>query len=610
MRVGTNKRSASEKAVKEVMSRTVKQKHVGSPAFDLNDPVQRLMYTIGSGFFGENKFYDSLQPKDAQGHRTAKGKRSSYKGKMVVNTSNVKNRFGFNESAQGLIQTMREIAQDPERFEDLFILARWAREDLNLRQTPLMALVIAARVESELGRGSGLVRKYAPLILRRADEPKRAFAAYRHLFMEGKDGMRKGTLPKQFARGLIDSLRQFNEYQILKYDSKRESPTFKELALLLARYEGRGKGQARRSNMRPFSSAMAKYLIEGTVDEKALPKVAAREKLFKLKTWGPRAQKYAKDGDVTWENLISQFGSSTGTWEWLIENRQLPYMATLRNLRNFEQVGISEDAWDRVYNMLTADVNHRQMPFRFLAARNEVQNQTAMSAVDVALDKSVQNVPGLSGKTFIMVDVSGSMDQAVSKRSKMTCKDVGLAMAAIVAKRCGRNAVIGLFGSNYKKITFSEADSVMRIVQNMQNQQHDVGWSTNAYLALKWLLGERDAQIMTPRSKPLKVDRVVVVSDMNCYNTGGYGYGRSDSLPALLTKYRKTVNPKAFYYSLNISGGDQAQMDPQDDRTLLMSGWSEKVFQLLEQFEEPVDSSVSIPTIDALRRKFSYTNVS
>lgn len=178
----------------------------------------------------------------------------------------------MNESAQELIQTMREIAEDDERFEDLLVLARWAREDLNLRQTPVMALVIAARVESEKQRGSGLVRKYAPLILRRADEPKRAFAAYRHLFLEGKDGRRHGTLPKQFARGLIAALQQFNEYQILKYDSQREAPTFKDLATLLSRYEGRGSQRAGRTNTRPFSKPMAKYLIEGEVDPKALPR--------------------------------------------------------------------------------------------------------------------------------------------------------------------------------------------------------------------------------------------------------------------------------------------------------------------------------------------------
>ena len=74
MRVGTTKGSKVKKAVKKTMASTVKHKHVGSPAFDVNDPVQRLMFTIGSGFFGEDKFYDSLQSKDWQGHHTSKAR--------------------------------------------------------------------------------------------------------------------------------------------------------------------------------------------------------------------------------------------------------------------------------------------------------------------------------------------------------------------------------------------------------------------------------------------------------------------------------------------------------------------------------------------------------
>jgi len=597
MRVGTGKRSVTDRAVREALSRATEQRYVGGPAFDLADPVQRLIFTIGSGFFGEDKFYDSLQPTDVQGHRTAKASLSTYKGETLVHPENIKDRFGFNESARDLVRTMREIAEE-KNFEDLLILARWAREDLNLRQTPIMALVISARAEFELGRGSGLIRKYTPLILRRADEPKRAFAAYRHLFMEGADGRRKGSFPKQFARGLIESLQQFNEYQILKYDSSREAPTFKDLAIFLSRYEGRGKGRPRRSNMRPFSHAMAKYLIDGEINAKALPKVAARAKLFKLKTWCPTAKKLALEGDVTWENLISHFGSTKATWGWLIQNRKLPYMAMLRNLRNLEKVGLSDSDWERVYSYLTSDVNHRQMPFRFLSARKEVSHQTARSAIDIALDKSVQNIPDLGGKTFIMVDASGSMDALVSKRSTISCKEVGMAMAAVLAKRVGRRARLGVFGTRFQLVSFSEANSVMAIVNQLKDAGIQVGHATHAHLGLVWALGKYTG------FNAEEFDRVIIVSDMNCYSENFLRNGTD--LVSLLAEYRHTVNPDVFFYSLNISGGNQSQMDPKNDRTLLMSGWSEKVFHLIAQFENPG----TLPTIDALRDRFSYSTAS
>jgi hypothetical protein len=612
MRVGTRKVSKAKKAVKQTMARTVKQKHVGSPAFDVTDPVQRLMFTIGSGFFGEDKFYDSLQPKDWQGHHTSKGKMR--KGVFVAD--NVKNELGFNETAQDLASTLREVAES-ERFEDLLVIARWAREDLNLRQTPVMALALAARVESEMGRGSGLIRKYAPFILKRADEPKRLFAAYRHMFMEGKDGMRKGTFPHQLARGLILALQRFNEYQLLKYDNQNESPTFKDLAIFLSKYEGRGKGRSDRKNMRPFSDAMWNYLVKGEVDAEALPKVAARQKLFKRAKFDATAKKLAKEADVTWENLVSQFGGKKAVWEWLVKTGQVPFMALVRNLANMEKADISEDAWDAVYEKLTETQKHRVLPFRFIAARDKVSGQHAMSAVDVALDNAVKNVPDLPGKTFIMVDASASMDTALSGKSVMTYKQAGYAMAAILAKRLGRRAVVGAFGGQFERVKFSAADSTMAIIGKLQSAGRHVGHATNAWLSLAWLLGRAPSEyvIGDNPNRQTKVDRIVIVSDMNCYNSGG-GYGWSNrgesNVPALLTSYRHEVNKDAFYYSVNMGGGGQAKMDPQDDQTLLLSGFSEKIFSLFAQFEEAGGVKTNqetgereMPTIQELRDRFA-----
>jgi hypothetical protein len=631
MRVGTKKVSKAKKAVKSTMARTVKHKHVGSPAFDVNDPVQRLMFTIGSGFFGEDKFYDSLQAKDWQGHHTSKARTTKRSGRSVVVADNVKDALGFNETAQDLVSTLREIAES-ERFEDLLVLARWAREDLNLRQTPVMALALAARVESELGRGSGLIRKYAPYILRRADEPGRLFAAYRHMFMEGKDGMRKGTFPHQLARGMIKALQRFNEYQLLKYDNQNETPTFKDLALFLAKYEGRGKGRSDRKNMRPFSDAMWNYFVKGEVDADALPKVAARQKLFKRAKFDATAKKLAKEADITWENLVSQFGGTKAVWEWLVTTGQVPYMALVRNLANMEKADISKKAWNAVYSKLTETQKHRVLPFRFIAARDKVTGQHAKSAVDVALDNAVKNVPDLPGTTFIMVDASASMDHALSSKSVMTYKQAGYSMAAILAKRLGPRAIVGCFGDSFERVNFSAADSTMAIIQQLQRAGRNVGHSTNAWIAPAWLLGKADPRYILGDEKYLvgrkgnltsvkEVDRIIIVSDMNCYNSrGGYGWNNAGAhnVPALLTEYRAGVNPEVFFYSINLGGGGQAKMDPQDDHTLLLSGFSEKIFTLFAQFEEAggvkkarVDpetgetAEVEMPTIEELRNRFA-----
>src|SRR5205814_2838244 len=78
----------------------------------------------------------------------------------------------------------------------------------------------------------------------------------------------------------------------------------------------------------------------------------------------------AKAG-VTWERLSGWLpgGMDRDAWEAAIPN--MGYMALLRNLRNFEQVGVREAVLDRVAATL-ADADEvrqsRQFPYRFWSA--------------------------------------------------------------------------------------------------------------------------------------------------------------------------------------------------------------------------------------------------
>ncbi|XP_039999978.1 telomerase protein component 1 isoform X2 [Xiphias gladius] len=86
----------------------------------------------------------------------------------------------------------------------------------------------------------------------------------------------------------------------------------------------------------------------------------------------------------TWERLLSLEGNKAATWEKLIDNKSLPFMAMLRNLRNMITQGISEAHHKKILSRLTnkkAVVQSRQFPFRFLAAYKVVMElQTLASA--------------------------------------------------------------------------------------------------------------------------------------------------------------------------------------------------------------------------------------
>jgi len=44
----------------------------------------------------------------------------------------------------------------------------------------------------------------------------------------------------------------------------------------------------------------------------------------------------------TWETQVAMKGNKASVWEKLIDNKKLPYMAMLRNLRNMIKCGVSE----------------------------------------------------------------------------------------------------------------------------------------------------------------------------------------------------------------------------------------------------------------------------
>ncbi|CAM1331705.1 Uncharacterised protein g10655 [Pycnogonum litorale] len=79
----------------------------------------------------------------------------------------------------------------------------------------------------------------------------------------------------------------------------------------------------------------------------------------------------------TWETQISLRGNRACVWERLIDHEKLPYMATLRNLRNLVLSGISKAHHKKVTSMITnpaAVIHCKQFPFRFLSSFQAIED--------------------------------------------------------------------------------------------------------------------------------------------------------------------------------------------------------------------------------------------
>jgi len=258
----------------------------------------------------------------------------------------------------------------------LALIAIEAREKMNLRHAPLLLLDVLSRT----GRGQPLVADTVCRVIQRADELAEMLAVH------WRDGRK--PIPAQMRKGIARALAKFDEHQLAKYDR-----------------DGKVKLRDVLRMVRPRPANEEQAALWGRVKARTLAT------------------------PDTWETELSAGKDKRETWERLLREGKLGYLALLRNLRNMTQAGVSEDL---VRNAIVARGQgaRRVLPFRYIAAARAAPHLEPY--LDQALVESLAEVPFLSGRTIVLVDVSGSMDERLSARSDLRRIDAASALGAIV----------------------------------------------------------------------------------------------------------------------------------------------------------------------------------
>jgi hypothetical protein len=130
-------------------------------------------------------------------------------------------------------------------------------------------------------------------------------------------------------------------------------------------------------------------------------------------------------------------------WEAIIPS--MGYMALLRNLRNFDQAVIDPAVGQYVVDRLTDPKQveaSMQFPFRFYSAWKSGVSLFWGQALERALEMSTRNIPTFSGRTLVIVDVSGSMQGGFSARSSMAPIEAGMVFGASIFQRNPANTTL------------------------------------------------------------------------------------------------------------------------------------------------------------------------
>lgn len=414
-------------------------------------------------------------------------------------------------------------------------LAIYARESMYLRSIPLVLCV-------ELARISKLKADTVEKVIVRVDEIVEILSYYQ-IANERKGTKKLNKLSSAIYHGIKNVFQsgKFDEYQFGKYDRKTE------VSLKDAIFLTHPKPQSEKQDK------LFKAIIDGT-----------------LKT------------PYTWETELSAKGNTAEVWQELIDSKRLGYMATLRNLRNILQSGVSGTHIQKVCDYLSnqnAVEKSRQLPFRFLSAYRELKKvgkvltPLVLESLEKAITHSAANIKGYDINTTVLIacDVSASMQTGISPKSSVQNFDIGLILGMLLQSRC-KSVISGMFGDSWKVIQLPR-NQILSNADEMHIREGEVGYSTNGWRVLDWCVksGQR-------------IDKVMMFTDCQMWDSTSF---RSDnSKMSQLWSEHKKINPSAKLYLFDLSGYGTTPLSIQANDVHLIAGWSAKIFNVLAGIEE------------------------
>ena len=195
-----------------------------------------------------------------------------------------------------------------------------------------------------------------------------------NLFLTVGSDLAKGSLPAALRRVMKEKFPSFDEYQLAKYNRSMKGPDTEHLQGEEERQEVlRGRDYDLKRLVRLLHLSDPARLVMGVVGRRypASQEVFRQSRLdgvFDPLLAGRRMKLVTP---VTWETQISAQGNTAAVWERLIEERRLPHLATVRNLRNLLLAGVSTQHIQQVCQHIAstaAVAKGRLFPFQYFTA--------------------------------------------------------------------------------------------------------------------------------------------------------------------------------------------------------------------------------------------------
>lgn len=425
----------------------------------------------------------------------------------------------YGDNSDEIKETIKRVIKDDPQF--VSNLAVFARREFNMRS---IAHVLTSYLAHE-PEGKPYVRSTVKGISLRGDDVTELMSFYLKEF--GK------PIPNSLKKGIGDAMKTFDEYTLAKYKGSGKSVKMRDLLCL-----------CRPKPIDYYQEQLWKRCLE---DNLATP--------------------------ITWETQLSANGNNKETWEKLIAENSVGYMALLRNLRNIMKAEPSNI--DKVFAKIADPVavrKSKQLPFRFLSAYSAIRdlpwNGKAIAALEKAVNESIANLPKIPGRTVIAIDESGSMAQPISGNSEVSAESIAI-LLGIIASRICEEAIVYTFDDNIRKLY---VDPHGEILNQASNFEADGCW-TDVGIVFREMTREK-----------IIADRVIILSDNEC-NDRRY---RNNPVQFAADAYRCAMHSNIWVHAIDLRGYGTQQFS--GSKTNILAGWSEKVFDFILLAEQGAGS--------------------
>src|SRR5258707_2689813 len=395
----------------------------------------------------------------------------------------------FYEKGSGIAARIAELVR-ANKAEDVAALAREARSEMQLRHVPLFLVRELAR-----RKGTGpLVAETLEQVIQRADELGEFVALY---WKEKKEPLSAGV-----KRGLARAFTKFDAYQLAKYD--RESVVKLRDVLFLCHAKPKDEAQA----------ALWKKLVENTLEP-----------------------------PDTWEVALSAGKDKRENFERLLCGGKLGGLAVLRNLRLMLASGVDPKL---IRERLVKGVA-RAVPFRFVTAARHAPKLE--DALEKAMLKGIAAFEQLAGSTGLVVDVSGSMNYKLSKKSETTRMHAAAGLPILLREKPHELSIA----------TFSDACVELPPRRGFALRDAIVGSQAHSGTYLKRALSQ-----LHEKAERRELNRLILITDEQSH----------DGILRALTPRAYAVNVAPYKHGINYGNG-----------WTHLDGWSERIVDYIAAVE-------------------------